>query len=1070
MRRVLKFGLLFLLFLLIILMMAGLLTQTRIFKNYLAEVISRTVSASLNRQVSIAAIDGNLFSTIELHHIELMTDQDTIAVLPYCRIHYSLRSLLHKQLHIHSIDIDSSRFNLTNLFKIGDKTAPDHIKKQPQKQTGARAPFPFKLQVDQLRIRRGQIAWEIDRSLPQQLQNLDLQLSATVAPPFFSLTLNSFQGELVDPQLMIKNLSFQIDKNDSGITLHQLSLNTLRNAISISGQAQPPLFSQTHLLLQTDPVHWEEFQFLMPMLRIPGHPTVTLNAAHQQENLQFDLKVTDSSHLLQIQGHITPIQAVFNDSLNRSLQWSATARLRDILVSEWFPRQTQEIRLNLDLDVHGRGYPLHDSIIHAKINAFDSGSKRWMIDQFAAQGDWDRGRLFASGHITTSGGAADFDLSTNPPAQTQPFQLQTAVNNLNLAYFLPSFPSSSLNFNLKSQGHFFDFKRTTADVQLNFSPSSITGILFDTLTTSFSVKEKSFLVDHFYLSRPEGTVQAEGLISLEGSSDLAIRSTMMNLEPVFATIGIDSLQGKGLLTAHLSGKTDSLSFSTLVKGAVLDWQKYRVDSLSFQADGHWIDDRLQTSLKLDLQNALWSNVSINRARISGSYNQDTLHAMIELDQKSNHIQLQGSCHFGEQPTIRIPDIQLRFGENQWQGGSEKTRVVFKNQGIWVDNLEIQRLSTDAPSRSYAQGFLGLAGEQNFKLSLIGQNLGTLAQVLGKSGEFGGVLSLSAQINGTATEPVCALTFDVEQAHFRGFQIAGLSGSAQYANRMLSSAIVFTPHTDSLTLNIKLPLILSPAAGIWKFPHDQPLQFMAEATNLRLQELLPQQRLFDEFFGDLSFYVEASDSWDHLQTHGFIRVENGRLAHHGLGFKVDNLQLLSTLTPTHLILDQLSARRDQGVLKLQGIAGWEISPAGVNIKDVNLGLNAEQLLLSSRPEHQVQIQADMSLKGDWDSLRVDGEVTLQRALLDIDYLGRSGSRTAVAELEAPLLVQSLQKTAATAIESPDTVIVVQIKIPSLDAFKRLAGAIKLEFPRTIWVKNKAMRIELDGEIDMVKSSE
>src|SRR5690606_1280566 len=76
-----------------------------------------------------------------------------------------------------------------------------------------------------------------------------------------------------------------------------------------------------------------------------------------------------------------------------------------------------------------------------------------------------------------------------------------------------------------------------------------------------------------------------------------------------------------------------------------------------------------------------------------------------------------------------------------------------------------------------------------------------------------------------------------------------------------------------------------------------------------------------------------------------------------------------------------------------------------------------------------------------------------------------------EMPKPLLVQELENMSL----SLDSLGITQFEVEqqdtaSFDYFENLRGQIRVRIPRNTWIKNDDMRLEISGEIDVIKEAD
>jgi hypothetical protein len=229
-------------FIVFILLLAGF-TETATFKTFLRDVIVETADSSLNAQLSIDNIDGNLISGWSLQGVRLRDENGPIASIDNIILRYDLIGLLWKRITIREITLDhpdisitkgdGRDWNINTLFKPSDDD------------DSTSTPFDWSIVVQNLRIVGGHLliydstlAGDVPRDRMDydrmELRDLTLAMSAVYRPSFKKISLNQFSFVNVLGDVSVRNIAGDIVVRPAGADVQGLSLQTDRSAIIVS--------------------------------------------------------------------------------------------------------------------------------------------------------------------------------------------------------------------------------------------------------------------------------------------------------------------------------------------------------------------------------------------------------------------------------------------------------------------------------------------------------------------------------------------------------------------------------------------------------------------------------------------------------------------------------------------------------------------------------------------------------------------------------------------------------------------------------------------------------------------
>ncbi|MGE5807248.1 MAG: AsmA family protein, partial [Ignavibacteria bacterium] len=276
-----------------------LFSQTGIFKELLRDFIVDELSKSINGEISIGKISGNLFSNIEIREINLKGDEPLVAVKKI-DVNYSLFSLISDKINVHSLVIDSadlnlvqskdSSWNISKIFKSSSDTA-----------SGL---FNWSVFVDEFRINNCLVrisALDSAFPIPKKIENINLSAAGFYTEEMSRFQLKTFSFNASDPEVNLKDFRFSAAGSKNNFHIKDFYLETGLNKIYGEGNIGSDSFDDINIKIRTDPVNISEFGSFTDFRLNKIYPSVFLDINRKDENLFLHAILTEKKQRAEIE-------------------------------------------------------------------------------------------------------------------------------------------------------------------------------------------------------------------------------------------------------------------------------------------------------------------------------------------------------------------------------------------------------------------------------------------------------------------------------------------------------------------------------------------------------------------------------------------------------------------------------------------------------------------------------------------------------------------------------------------------------------------------------------------------
>lgn len=340
--------------LLAIVLLILLLSQTKPVKNKIVQVAQTEVNKSLKAKLHVESIDGNFLNGLGLNNVFLEYENDTIAFIPNLKLKYKLMPLLKASILVNSVEIDDPIFYVTQ-YTDSTWNFQNIVKPNVNPDTVAK-PFSMKLNIENVKINNGNVFVNaLDTIIPRQVRNLNSDFSFQFSQNEQEVLMRELRFDALKPDLSLKNLSFHLHRDSNYIRLKDFALQTRQNNIQADVKFDPKNLSNSFANVSADSIRAEEFQFLIPSLKIPANPKLELKTAFNKENSTLDLMLKDKNQLIDLQVNSENLVDFIQKETEEPLKYQLTGNFENINVKDWLDDPAMDYKLtgNLTADAEG---------------------------------------------------------------------------------------------------------------------------------------------------------------------------------------------------------------------------------------------------------------------------------------------------------------------------------------------------------------------------------------------------------------------------------------------------------------------------------------------------------------------------------------------------------------------------------------------------------------------------------------------------------------------------------------------------------------------------------------------
>ena len=530
----------------------------------------------------------------------------------------------------------------------------------------------------------------------------------------------------------------------------------------------------------------------------------------------------------------------------------------------------------------------------------------------------------------------------------------------------------------------------TAEGKAGLTASTVGGLTIDNAAVEGRYAGQVGDIKAITLTGPDVKLNASGRLALDRTNDsnLKYHVEAINVAELARLAGQAGVGGTAVLDGTLTGNTAVLKADGTLNGTNLAYEQnsaldlnsryaVSVPELDF-AKAHVQATTEGTFVKV-------GGMELNAVTATTTYDQRRLDFSTNVKEKTRELDAKGQLLLHpDHQEIHLPELSLRTQGVEWRTapGSEAT-VNY------------------AGSRVQLQGVRLVSGDQSLDLSggiAIGtepstdvievharnvdlQQLQTLAlQDRGLSGR----ITADARISGSTSAPTLDGTVSINNGGFQSYHYDSLTVKVDYAGTRIGlDAALQQSATESITAKGSVPTTLfqaTPGGGHVEAGPGDAIDLQIKSTALNLAVLQGVTSELTNVTGTLEADIHVGGSGQDPHLRGFVDIKNGGFGVPAAGGTFSGLTTRIDLEPDRMRIQQFQLLDHNGE-KLT-IAG-ELAVHERQVGGVNITIDSDNFELLNNELGDIQVQTALKVTGEIRRPRVEGEVRLDAARVEVD---------------------------------------------------------------------------------------
>lgn len=1061
----------------LLLVVVLLAIQTPFVKKKIVSIAENQVNNILNAELSVGKLTGNFFTNLGLENVMLRsTDQDTLAFIPQLHLNYQLLPLLNNRIVVEKIILDNPYIHLAQL--------PDstwnvmHIAKPSEEPSDTTSSFNMDILLNKLLLNDGYVRIDaFNTQIPREIRDFFIDVSGYYSTAEQKVALDDLRLKAFNPDVELVALSINGKADKNLIEVEKLLLQTIDNRIEANAEYYLTEDGKSQVVLNTSPIILEEFKAFLPdSFHIGAKPRLDIKAELQNKNLDLNASLRDSLQGIHIQAQAYQLIEYLMDSLVNPVTYKLDLGVDKVDLRYWLDNPEMNYLINGKLNAEGEGLDPHT--LRAKVdgNFGNIMLQNNPVAELTLTLNYLAGNI--DGIVSGSGNFGSLRLvprvqkilSDNPL-----YTVNLTTRRLDVSPFLGNRQyKTDLNLNADVKGSGFDLDKINAQTKIIMTPSSAMGIRIDTLNSQIDLVRQNLIVHELFLETLSAQLLAQGNYNMKGRSDLTLQAQVDDASEIARFAGVDSLQTSLMLDAHLTGQPDSLKADLLLGVGHTLYNQMSLDTLSVTGQGTLYKKNIEATA--DLKASQFSTGSIDVDSIDLHVVTDTKNFDLGLSAggKDFKTQLNGLVQMGDAIQVALSDFLFDYKGYNWRQTSDTAFVHVGSTQYEVRNLWIASGDLSLGQAVYIDGIVDREGEQDMQVSVNNLDIGDMMKVFKPDMKIEGIANLDMWLQGQAFSPTLAGSLRVDSTMLENYYFDTIFSDINLREKEFAIDLDITPRENGrITGEGRAPVDVRLDSMTFGVVPDKADSIYARLLIDRfplsiLKVFVPA----DDVQGVINSYVNVDGTMGAPDITGNLKINNGKVLMKQYGVDYKTIQTNIEIARDEVKVDTFLIRSNDGTMRMEGGVKFnsEIYNADINNSQLKVTFNRFNPL--DHKQLNMELSGNVDLRSTVDSVLFSGDISIPEANVNLPFLMNLLGQFSTPNLPQPLLIVEMEKynmmgDSVVYTVRPDTTQTDSVKVNRFAFLDNLQGKIKVEIPRNTWIRNDDMRLELSGDLELLK---
>ena len=1066
MKKISKYISIFFLGLVVLILVAGIFTQTSIFRNWLKNRAIAALDAEFGSKTSVQSLNGNLFTYFQIENFAVELENKPFVKIKRALFHYSPIGLFFKRIVIREIILESPEINL-----VQDEEATWNFSrffkssKSDSETETTISEFGWSLIAPMIQVRSGaadiQTLNDISVRVPARIRGFNLDLGVWLQKNQIKVSLQNLNFETFEPALSVRTVQSEVNLDSVNFHARGIVIETGNSKFSANLGVKNFENPVLNVLMKGHPISLSEIRGIFPDLQLYGRPRIEIEAEGPLDALKIKGFVELGSGRIDVAGKLQVSRMPY--------EYDLTGKISHLDLSEITRQPELESDLNFQFRVQGQ------DIEWGKIRGFasvDFDSSRFYQIQIEPSGfDFvvNEDTLNFSLEALTEGTKSKLNGWVVYNSSRLEYLISGQIRSLTIERFYPiEGLSSNLAIDVELQGQGKDFDSMSGFADFRLLPSKINNVPIDSARFKLNLENGVLSLNRFAIESPLGKISAQGDISFKQDNSLALEADFLDFSLLSESLPLDSIHGKGTLSAQAKGPMDSLQILASFELEQVGTKDITVGKFKGDFSGLFSEAGMFFDLKGQANEVSASGVDIKVVELNLSYSDSLSHFEIFLKQSDLlKIATNGKLRLTEDETnITFDNLNIDYLGQTWKKANEPFALRIKGSQY---NFSQFNLVSGEQTISLS-GSLDPEKQSNLRFNLANFDVSRYDSLFVQEIDFEGLMNFGFELKGTLNDPELHAEIQLGKGSYYKVPFDSFTGEFDYSQQIFnwSCQLSKTPGDSLMESSGHLPMFLSLNPFEQKIIEDEQLVGKLSSRGLDLSLFQAFTPGVKNIKGKLIADVVISNTLNDLKGAGPIRLINGEFTVPEMGTKYKNVNVVLLLQGNKAILRDFRLRSGDGYLKI--IEG-ALSVSEYNLENFVARFKLKDFQLMKNKKMDARVSGEIALSGSIQFPQISGNLTMDQAR--INYEEWFEEDTAVLLTAKPFFVISEESTefdSSGALQFQKTFQRTETSITELPFYKNLRGEITIRFPRNAWIRSSSVNIEINGDLAATKEGQ
>ena len=605
-------------------------------------------------------------------------------------------------------------------------------------------------------------------------------------------------------------------------------------------------------------------------------------------------------------------------------------------------------------------------------------------------------------------------------------------------------PKTSLSAMLAARGRGFDPATMQADINASVSTSTIDTLAVDSSRIRVRIASGIVNVDTFALRMPGALADVTGMFGLSKTASgslayrvqidsvgklarylpldtsivaprpgpvaerlAALRADSARMEQKLAvaraagvlapgkpvvvdtpsTLRRDSLAGSALLQGTVAGNINNFDLLGTLRAAGIVALGNTVQRV--QAQYKWtaaMTPEANAEIIASADTIVAAGFQLDSVSIRGNYKEPGGNARVTVFQNTNRDYALNAAYgiYPDRKEVRFEDLRFRFDSTNW-ASTRPGAVLWGQPGIEIDNLD---LTNGKGGHLFADGKVPSEGAANLALKIENFQVGDLMGLLQSDVPLRGLFSTDTKITGTSAAPVIVGSAKVAEVVYDTIAAPEITAKFNYDQQKLVAQADATYDGRSIAKATgTVPVNLATTGVTGSRLLDGPVTAEVKADSLPLDLVSRFTNAISEVRGYAVGNAQVRGTINEPKVSGDMQLLNSEARLTAVGVKLVAMNGSVHVRGDSVVLDSLVARSGGRIVITGGVGIAKVAEPGFDLHVVadnarvldnyNLRIVDPRGVLG-----RVDADADMTIKGPYEAVVVDGRVRIRKGIIQI----------------------------------------------------------------------------------------